>query len=234
MIKTYLIIAALVVIFSSSMLAVNPELADTLSDEDNLFETATWIICVMALIPSLFIFAIRFKEKSGYWFWFLLAILLIAFIGDEISWGMAYFGFTKHRIAGVGFDGVHDILSIGVGTVKLIRDYIRSIGIFDIRSILIITGSATAIAALSYILVKSIAVNRNRIYSFFREKIKWRPFLFLFIGICLVLIAMFIDDDNLVGFPHKAVVEEALELLAAAAFLFSPLSLFKRGKICRT
>jgi len=138
---------------------------------------------------------------------------------------MAYFGLAKHKIAGAGFDGIHDILSIGIGTIKLTRDYIMSIGVLNRRSIFIIIGCTTAAIGLIYILVKSIIKSRERIYKFFYKNLKWEPFFIL--GLALIIIAMVIDEDNLVNFPHKRAIEESLEFLAATSFLFSCLSRFK-------
>ena len=60
--------------------------------------------------------------------------------------------------------------------------------------------------------------------------IKWKPFLFLTLGLALIVSAMLIDEDNLINFPHKAVVEESMELLAAVSFVFSCLSGFKEKR----
>ena len=224
MIKTFLIFSALITVFGCAILAINPTLAEVLYDEGHLFENLTVVICAAALlllIPCLFA---RFRLKSGYGFWLFLFFLTLTFIGDEISWGIFYFGLEKPRIAGVGLDGLHDILSISVGVVKHIRDYIRSVGILDIRSILIILGLGSGITALSYFFMRLIIKERDKIYQFFSKNLKWKPFLFLFVGIALLVVAMVIDDDNLVGFPHKRIVEESLEFIAATAFLFASLA----------
>lgn len=218
---TFSIIAAL---FACALLAVNPNYADRLYDEGGVFENLTVFICIMALILSIYLLLIRFKKKSGYLFWLFLSVLLIIFIGDEISWGMGYFGFTKHRIAGVGLDGAHDILSIGIGAIKQVRDYVRSVGVTSVESLAILLGSAFAIIIVCAFLIRWIVRRRKDLSRFFSENLRWEPFLFLFIGIILLLVAMVIDDDNLIGFPHKAVVEETLEFIAAASFLFGCLS----------
>ena len=223
---SFLIFAAIVMIFACAVLVINPVYANLIYEENNLFENLTVAICGATLLLSLTLFFITYRRNSEYGFWLFLSVFVFIFIGDEISWGMAYFGLAKHKIAGVGFDGIHDILSIGIGTIKLTRDYIMSIGILDRRSIFIIIGCATAAIGLIYILVKSIIKSRERIYKFFYKNLKWKPFLFLILGLALIIIAMVIDEDDLIGFPRKRVIEESLEFLAATSFLFSCLSGF--------
>jgi len=234
MTKAFLIFSALIAAFGCAVLAVNPALAEELYDEGHLFENLTVVISAAALLFSIPCFFARLRMKSGYGFWLFLFFLILVFIGDELSWGMFYFGIEKPRIAGVGFDGLHDVLSISVGVVKHVRDYMRSVGFFDIRSILIMLGLGFGIAALSYFLIKQVIKERERIYRFFSKNLKWKPFFFFFFGITLLAIAMVIDDDNLVGFPHKRIVEESLEVIAAAAFLFAPLSGLKEKRLCMT
>lgn len=230
--KIFLICAATVIIGACAFLAVNPGLADRLYSECNFFENLAVVLCGIGLALSLALLFERYREGYGYGFWLFVSLLLIVFIGDDISWGMDYFNITKPKIAGINFDGVHDILSIGVSAVKLTRDYMVSIGVFNIRSIAISVASIISLIALLYFLIKIASKNREKIRSFFSQNLKWEPFLFLIIGVIILSISVIIDDDNLVGFPHKAVVEESLELLAAISFLFIPLSgfLWRREK----
>ena len=211
------------------ILAINPTLADRLYEENNFIENFTVVICSAALLLSLVLFIIRYKEGSGYGFWLMLSLFALIFVGDEISWGIGYFGLVPHKIAGIDFDGVHDILTIGVSAIKLTRDYILSIGISDKRSICIIGGSISAVIGSAYLLIKGIVINKERLYKFFRKNLKWEPFLFFILAIAIIVIAMVIDDDNLTNFPYARMIEESLELLAAAALLFSSISGFKRS-----
>lgn len=222
--RIYLFIVTVVLLFACVILAVNPGLADILYDEDNFFESLTVIVCGIGLVLSLAVLVLRIRKRSGYGFWIFMSVLLFIFIGDDVSWGMRYFGFTKHKIAGIGFDGVHDIFSISIGFIKLVRDHILSIGISDIRSIAILAGSAITLTACMIFLIKLIVLKRKNIMMFLSNNLKWRPFAFLFIGFIMLAVSMLIDEDNLIGFPHKAVPEESLELLAATAFLFSCIS----------
>lgn len=232
--KIFLICVAIIAIFGCAILVINPTYADILYDEGHLFENLTVVICAIALVLSLALFFKKYKIRSGYGFWLFLSFFLFVFIGDEISWGMWWLGFTKPRIAGVGFDGLHDIFSIGIGAIKLVRNYIRSIGFLDVRSISIFIGSAAGIIALVYFLIKWFVKDRERIYRFFSKNLKWEPFFFLILGIMLLAISIFIDDDNLVSFPHKRIAEESLELLAAISFLFTSLSAFREKRQCTT
>lgn len=226
--KIFLICAAVISLSMGVMLALNPPLADIISEENNLLENLTVGVCAVALVISLNLFFKNLKNKSGHGFWLFLSAFLIIFIGDEISWGINFFHITKPRIGGVGLDGLHDVLSISIGIIKQVRDYIISIGISDIKAISIIAGTAAAIIALLSILIKGIAKNKEKIKIFFSNNLKREPFLFLFIGIILLVAMMVVDDDNLVGFPHKAAVEEPMELLAAVSLLFSSISGLRR------
>ncbi|MDB4349696.1 hypothetical protein OAA99_01945 [Omnitrophica bacterium] len=228
--KTFLISVAILALFGGAVLIINPAFADIIYAEGNFVENLAVIICSTALIFSSILFLTRYKKRSGYGFWLFLSVLLFVFVGDDISWGMNYLWFTKPRIAGVGFDGIHDAFSIIVSTVKLVRDYIKSVGLFDIRSIAIIVGSALAIPTAIYSLIKLIVKNKERIRGFFSKNLKWEPFLFFFVGVIMLILAVVIDDDNLIGFPHKAVVEESIELLAAASFLFSCIAGFREKR----
>jgi len=233
--KTFLIIAIVIVLFGSAVLAIDPAFADILYDEGRLFENLTVLICATALIFSLTHFLKNHKAEKPYGFWLFLSIFLFLFIGDEISWGLPLFGVTEPlKIAGINFDGLHDFVSIGISTVKLTRDYVISIGLLDPRSISIIAGSAAIAIASVFYLIKLFTRNKESIHRFFSVNLKWKPFLFFLIGLILLLIAIYIDDDNLVSFPHKGVVEESLEIIASIAFLFAPLSSIKDTKICMT
>lgn len=218
------------VLFMCAVLAMNPSFADAIYNEDAFFENFTVIVCAGALLFSLILIFMGMREKRV--FWFFLSLFLIVFIGDEISWGMRVFGFTKHKIAGVGFDGLHDLLGIGIGAIKLVRDYIKSIGILDIRSIVIMLGSIASIGGAILLLINLFIKNKRRISEFFKKNLKWQPFFFLCIGLGLLIIAMYIDEDNLVSFPHKSAVEETMELMAGVSFLFAGLAGF-RGRICK-
>ncbi len=222
--KIFLICALIVVLTGCAILAIDPGFADILYDEDNLFENLTTIIFAIALIFSLYLFFKSLFEKKDCRFWLLLSTILVVFIGDELSWGIPYLGLEKYEVVGVGFDGLHDLLAIGISAIKHIRDYIFSIGITDARSISIIIGSATICASAVYFIVRLIINKRREIGAFFAHNIKWEPFFFLLLTFALLAPAMFIDEDNLVGFPHKAVVEESMELLASVSILLASLS----------
>jgi hypothetical protein len=230
MTKTFLICVILVAIVAGAFLAIDPTLADTIYDEDNFFEDFTAVVCIVGLIFSLILVFKRLKVKSGYGFWIFLSVLLFIFAGDEVSWGIPYLGLTEHKIAGTGFDGIHDIFAIAISSVKLVRDYINSIGILDIRSLVTIAASTIILFAVAYFSIARAVKNRERISRFFSVNIKWKPFLFLVLGLALIASAMLIDEDNLINFPHKAVVEESMELLAAVSFVFSCLSGFKEKR----
>ena len=225
----YLIIA--IILFGCWVLITQPSYTDVIYDENNFFENATVIVCAMAAIIAMIKALAAVKNGSRYGFWAFIALLCIVFVGDELSWGIGFLGIEKPRIAGIGFDGLHDILSIAVSCVKLVRDYIRSIGIVHIRSILILSSVSGFGVFLIYFTTKLAIKNRNIIRKFFQENIKWDPFYFLIIGLSLLAVAMVIDDDNLVGFPHKRVVEESMEFAAGAAFLFSALSSSKKRNV---
>lgn len=228
--KIFLICAFIVVLTGCAVLAINPGFADILYDEDNLFENLTTIIFAVALIFSLYLFFKNLSEKRDCRFWLLLSAILIVFIGDELSWGIPYLGLEKYEVVGVGFDGVHDLLAIGVSAVKHVRDYILSIGIADARSIFIIIGSAAVCVFAAFFIVRFTIAKRREIGAFFARNIKWEPFFFLLLTLALLALAMFIDEDNLVGFPHKAVVEESMELLASVSILLASLSGIKVKK----
>ena len=57
--------------------------------------------------------------------------------------------------------------------------------------------------------------------KFFKKHLQREPFLFLIVAISLIGAAIILDDGNLINFPHKKVVEESLELIAAIAILLS-------------
>ncbi len=231
----FLFIAIGAVISISLLLIFNPTCADIISEEDGFLENGTVLLVGIALILCLPLLYNAIKTKSSIGFWAFMTLMLIIFLGDEISWGFRYFGITKPRIAGAGFDGLHDILAIGIGTLKMIRGYIRRAGFFSITSIAIYIGATASVTGIFYYIIKYIVIYKDKIKEFFSKNLKWRPFLFLFIGILLLIVAMIIDEDNLVNFPHKSIVEETMELLAAAAFLFSCLSGFiKRERRCTT
>ncbi len=226
--RLFLILSSVVVLFGCAVLAVNPEFADIIYDEGGFFENFTVVLCAAAFIFLIKPLAGAVSRRSGYGFWIILAVLVVIFIGDELSWGMLHYGVEKPRIAGVGFDGLHDILSISVGAVKMVRDYVRSAGFFSVEAIAVYLGSFICIFTLILYLVKLAVSNRNNISQFFSRNLKRDPFRFLFIGLILLAVSMFIDDDNLVGFPHKRAVEESLEFIAAASFLCASLSGIKR------
>ncbi|NQT06145.1 MAG: hypothetical protein HQ575_01245 [Candidatus Omnitrophica bacterium] len=231
--KAYLILSIIVMLLACGILAINPSYADILYEEGQPVEVLTIVMCAIALVPSLILLFKKIKERSGYGFWLFLSIFLIIFIGDESSWGMSFFGFTKHKIAGVGFDGLHDILGIGIGAIKKVRNYIRSIGFTDIRSIAIFIISGLSIITAAYLSIRLLIKNRNDIYNFFSKNIKWEPFFFLLVGLIILGTSMLIDEDNLINFPHKKAVEESFEFLSASALFFAAISELKR-KRCTT
>lgn len=222
--RTFLVGALIIIGIACFILAIDPGYADVLYDEDNLFENLSIIVCGIALLFSLALVIIKRKERSGYGFWLFLSLILIIFIGDDISWGAEYFGFTIQKIGGIDFDGVHDVLSVGIGLIKKTRDYIGSIGITDIRSLSIMSGSAAAALTLAIFAVSVVARQKRAIYEFFTKNIRWEPFYFLFLALVLIAISVYIDDDNLTNIPHKSVVEESLELMAALSLLFASIS----------
>ncbi|MFH1752764.1 MAG: hypothetical protein ABH875_01135 [Candidatus Omnitrophota bacterium] len=222
--KIFLICAVIVVLTGCAVLAIDPGFADVLYDEDNLFENLTTIIFAIALIFSLYLFLKGLIGGKAYRLWLSLSVILIVFIGDELSWGIMHRGLEPRKIAGVDFDGLHDILSIGVSVIKHIRDYIFTIGISDARSILIILSSAIISVFAAYLIVKLVIRKKSDITSFFSRNMKWEPFFFLVLSFALLAPAMFVDEDNLVNFPHKAVAEESIELLASVAILLACLS----------
>jgi len=228
--KAYLILSIIVMLLACGILAINPSYADILYEEGQPVEVLTIVMCAIALVPSLILLFKKIKERSGYGFWLFLSIFLIIFIGDESSWGMSFFGFTKHKIAGVGFDGLHDILGIGIGAIKKVRNYIRSIGFTDIRSIAIFIISGLSIITAAYLSIRLLIKNRNDIYNFFSKNIKWEPFFFLLVGLIILGTSMLIDEDNLINFPHKKAVEESFEFLSASALLFAAISELKRKR----
>jgi len=229
--RAFLIITASVIIAISILLAVNPGYADKISTEDNLLENITVAVAACGLVLSLILFYKGYRGGSGYGIWLFLSVFLVIFIGDEISWGINYLGIAKPKIAGIDFDGLHDLFGIGIGAIQMARDYVISKGPFSVRA-LPIYAMATAIVGGALLLIQGIIDNREKIASFFSKNIKFKPFFFIFIGIAILVLAIFIDDDNLVSFSHKAVVEETLEFLAAVSFLFSCLSGTKRDKPC--
>lgn len=226
--RLFLILSSVVVLFGCAVLAVNPEFADKIYDEGGFFENATVAVCAAALIFVTIHLSAALRRKTGRWFWLLLFLLLVIFIGDELSWGMPHFGVEKPRIAGAGFDGLHDIVAISVGAVKMVRKYLRSAGFFSAKAAGVYAVSLLGISALAFYLSGVFARKKKDIRLFFSRNLKWDPFLFLFTGLILLAIAMFIDEDNFVSFPHKRAVEESLEFLAAGSFLCASLSGIKK------
>jgi hypothetical protein len=228
--RVFYICSALVILYACAVLAIDPAFADIVYDEDNFFENLTTALCAVGLMLSLAMFFYRLNTRRGYWFWLFMSVILFIFVGDEISWGMGYFGIEKKEIAGISFDGVHDILAVSIGVIKRIRDYILSMGLLDPRSLAIMAVSGVAILAASLLVIRLFVRYRLYIGRFFYENIRWRPFFFLLIALAMIALAMFIDEDNLVSFPHKRAVEESMELLAAVALLFSSFAGWKGRK----
>jgi len=226
--KIFYVTIVIVALFACGILSLDPQFADVIYDEDNLFENLTVAITALGFILSLVLLFISYKKRSAYRFWFFMAILLLLFVGDEVSWGMNFFGIEKTKVAGIDFDGAHDIFSIGIGYIKMVRDNIKAMGVTDPRSMTIMAGVAITLLTFLGFALWAATKKRKKIYAFFSRNLKWEPFFFLFIGVALIGLATFVDDDNMVSFPHKRAVEESVELLAASAFLFSCLSGFRR------
>ncbi len=219
--KIYLKAALTISIFIGILLIIDVSATSTLFDEDGVMELTQVAIGVVSMMAALILAVKGYIGKKVWKFWLGLSGLSFLYIGESLSWGERIFDLKMPVVAGVTFDALHDILAVSIGIIKKTRDFIIDTGILDPKSIAIILGSFIGIAAIIYISVKIIVKRKKEISDFFKVNLRKPPFGFLFIAIILILVAMIIDEDNLVGFPHKEIVDEGLELLAIVAFLFS-------------
>ena len=219
--KTYISLLIIFVLFVAATLIFNPSYADFLFKEDGIVEISGIAVSGAALVLSLVLSLRGYRRREVWRFWLFLAFLSFLFIGESLSWGERIFNLKMPVIAGIKFDAIHDVLSVSIGVMKKTRDFIIEAGLLDLRSIAVISSSVIIFGLLLYFMAKTIVKQRRRIIQFFKPNLKKAPFLFVFLALILILAAMIIDDDNLVQFPHKEVVDEGLELLAVSAFLFS-------------
>jgi len=219
--KTYIIIALIFSIVIGAGLAINPLITDFLFKEYGFIEVTGVLIAALSMVLAFFLAVRDYKRNEVWRFWLVLSLLSFLFIGESLSWGEKIFNITMPRIAGIKFDALHDALSVSIGIIKKTRNFIINKGILAPVSIAIILGSITGITAFLYLIIHLIRKNRKKIIAFFKENLKKPPFRFIFISLILILIALIVDDDNLVSFPHKEVVDEGFELLGILAFLFA-------------
>ena len=228
--KIYLKAALTISIFIGTLLIIDASAASALFDEDGVMELTQVALAVVSIIAALILAIKGYRQNKVWKFWLALSGLSFLYIGESLSWGERIFNLKMPKVAGVTFDALHDILAVSIGMIKKTRDFIIEIGVQDPKSIAIIAGSFIGISAIIYISLKIIIKRKKEISHFFKVNLKKPPFLFLFIAAILILIALIIDEDNLVGFPHKEVIDEGLELLAVVAFLFSCVCGFIGGK----
>ena len=219
--KIYIALVVLVTLSTGIILAVNPSYADFLFDEYGIIESSGIVIAGLVFILALVLTFIGYRKRGVWRFWLGLSFLSAFFIGESLSWGEKFFNFKVPVIGGIRFDAAHDILSVTIGVMKYSRDFVKELGILDPKSIAIILGFILPIVFLVYFGIKILTKHKKDIKKFFSVNLRKPPFLFMFIALVLILIALIIDDDNLVGFPHKEIVDEALEFLGMIAFLFS-------------
>jgi len=228
--KIYIVLSIIFILFISSLLIINPAQADYLFREDGVMEFLSITIAGLSMALALILSHREYKKRGVWKFWLGLGFLSFLFIGESISWGERIFNIKMPIIAGIKFDAIHDLLAVSIGIIKKIRGYILETGLLGLRSLAIIIILLAGLFFIVRFLTNLILKHRNNIKIFFKANLKKAPFTFLFIALVLIAIAIFIDEDNFVNFPHKEVVDEGLEILAVLAFVFSSICGFIGGK----
>ena len=229
--RIYIIISVLFTLFIGAVLVIDASYTDFLFKEDGIIEFASVGLALISMALAFILTYIGYRKKEVWRFWLGLGVLSFLYIGESLSWGERIFDLKMPKVAGVTFDAFHDLLAISVSLVKKTRDIIIDFGISDPKSIAIMVSAVAIIGAFLYFTAKIIIKHKKEIAQFFKVNLQKPPFLFFFIAIIMILIALIVDEDNLIGFPHKEVVDEGLEVLAILAFIFSSVCGFIGGKM---
>jgi hypothetical protein len=196
-------------LFFSLLYLLFPGIRRFLVSENCCLETLTVVLYFATFILSL-LFYVNFRKKPGAKFLLFASVAgLVGFL-EEISYGQSLLHWKMPLVIGVEFDALHDLAEMGYKGFRYASRF--AIGIA------IIAGLAILAAVLLF---------RFRKYLF--RGMRWigeRPhFAYILIGASFLCIGQMIDVGIfLKGNQHKALAEELLEMNAALALLFFPLS----------
>jgi hypothetical protein len=184
-----------------------PDSRRSLSFEGGVLETASVAVYLVAFAAAL-LAATRRKTPSAVPFAWVVPVLAVVAIAEELSWGEDLFGWRMPVVYGIEIEALNDLLDLAV---ELLAD---AGGV-----VALVLGSAV-LGAVLYVLGRHGSALRGA-PSLVREHLP-----LTFVAVWTVLVPLSIAADKATDLsPHMIFLEEVIDLYAALALMFAGLAL---------